>query len=104
MIIKVNTNGSAANDLVDLAFRFGVSRSAVTRYVTTWICFLYHHLKELDWMPSVEQVAGTLPSVFHAKYPSTFAMVVKYLWRHQQIFICNHQRGVATNIIILLSF
>ena len=61
--------------VVDLAFRFGVSQSAVTQYVTTWICFLYHHLKEIDWKPSVEQVAGTLPSVFRAKYPSTFAII-----------------------------
>ena len=27
-------------------------------------------------MPSVEQVAGTLPSFFHAKYPGTFAIIV----------------------------
>ena len=61
--------------VMDLAFRFGVSASTVSRYVTTWICFMYHHLKELDWMPSVEQVMGTLPPVFVERYPSTYAIV-----------------------------
>ena len=32
----------------DLAFRFGISPSVVSRYINTWICFLYHHLKEID--------------------------------------------------------
>ena len=49
----------------DLAFRFGLSPSQTSRYVTTWICFLYHHLKELDWMPTVQQVAGTMPCTFN---------------------------------------
>ena len=34
--------------LKDLAFRFGISPSIVSRYINTWICFLYHHLKEVD--------------------------------------------------------
>ena len=61
--------------VLDLAFRFGISPAAVSRCVTTWICFLYQHLKEIDWMPSVEQVAGTLPPVFREKYPNTYAIV-----------------------------
>jgi hypothetical protein len=59
----------------DLAFRFGLSTAQVSRYLTTWICFLYHHIKELDWMPSVQQVAGTLPCVFKEKFPNTFAII-----------------------------
>ena len=59
----------------DLAFRFGVSSATVSRYITTWICFLYHHLKEIDWMPSVEQVAGTLPAAFQERYSSTYAII-----------------------------
>ena len=60
---------------VDLANRFCVSSSTVTNYVTTWICFLYHHLKEIDWMPAVAQIQGTLPPVFRERYPTTYAIV-----------------------------
>ena len=59
----------------DLAFRFGVPNSVVSRYITTWICFIYHHIKELEWMPSVDQVKGTLPVAYHEKFPNTFAII-----------------------------
>ena len=61
--------------LRDLALRFGLSTSLTSRYLTTWICFLYQHLKEIDWMPTVEQVLGTLPDSFRKKYPTTFAII-----------------------------
>ena len=61
--------------LKDLAFRFGISTSTVSRYITTWICFLYHHLKEINWTPSVEQVQGTLPHSFRKQFPNTFAII-----------------------------
>ena len=61
--------------LTDLAFRFGVSKSVVSRYLTTWISFPYHHLKEIEWMPSVQQVSGTLPHGFRMHYPNTFAII-----------------------------
>ena len=61
--------------VLDLSVRFGVSRTAVSRYVTTWICFLYQHLKEIDWMPSVEQVFGTLPPAFREHFPTTYAII-----------------------------
>lgn len=61
--------------LADLAYRFGISTSVVSRYITTWICFLYHQLKEIDWMPAVEQVKGTLPIAFRQKFPSTYAII-----------------------------
>lgn len=56
--------------LNDMAYRFGVSTSQVSRYITTWICFLYHHMKEIDWMPAVSQVLGTLPTTFKDKFPT----------------------------------
>ena len=59
----------------DLAFRFGISTSTVSRYITTWICFLYHHLKELDWSPSFKQVMGTLPHSFQTSYSNTYAII-----------------------------
>ena len=37
-----------------------------------WIYFLYHHLKELNWSPSVEQVLGTLPHSFQERFPTTY--------------------------------
>lgn len=58
----------------DLAFRFGICESLVSRYVSTWICFLYHHLKEVKWMPDIEQVRATLPHSFRQAY-STFAII-----------------------------
>ena len=61
--------------VVDLAFRFHLSPAAVSRYITTWICFLYHQLKELDWMPAVEQVAGTLPPSFRGQFQSTYTLI-----------------------------
>ena len=59
----------------DLAFRFKISASVVSRYITTWICFLYHHLREIDWVPTVEQVTGTLPHSFRKFYPNTYAII-----------------------------
>lgn len=59
----------------DLGFRFGISDSLVSRYICTWVCFLYRHLKEINWTPSAEQVAATLPHAFREKYPTTFAII-----------------------------
>ena len=59
----------------DLGFRFGISPATVSRYFITWICFLYHHLKEIDWCPTTEQVAGTLPNAFKEKYPMTYIII-----------------------------
>lgn len=60
---------------VDLAYRFGISNTQVSRYITTWICFLYHHLKEVDWVPAVNQVLATLPTSFQEKFPKTYAIL-----------------------------
>ena len=61
--------------LIDLAFRFNISPSQASRYITTWVCFLYNHLREINWMPAVNQVLGTQPSSFKEKYPSTYAII-----------------------------
>ena len=61
--------------VLDLARRFGVSRSLVSKYFITWVCFLYQHLNEIDWTPSAEQVASTLPCVFQEKYPMTYSII-----------------------------
>ena len=32
----------------DLSYRFGISTVLISEYVTTWVCFMYHQLKEID--------------------------------------------------------
>ena len=59
----------------DLAFRFAISLSTVSRYFITWICFMYHHFKEIDWCPTSKQVAGTMPNAFKEKYPTTYMII-----------------------------
>ena len=59
----------------DLAVRFGISIGLVSRYVTTWICFLYQQLKEIQWMPTQQQVAANLPHVFKENYSLTYAII-----------------------------
>ena len=59
----------------DLAIRFGLSTGLTSKYITTWICFLYHHLNEIDWMPTVEQVWATQPAVFKDKFPTTYVII-----------------------------
>lgn len=36
---------------------------------------MYQHLKEIDWTPSVEQVAATLPCAFQEKYPTMYCII-----------------------------
>ena len=59
----------------DLAHRFCLSTELVSKYFITWILFIYHHLKEIDWTPSVEQVAAILPCAFQDKYPTTYSII-----------------------------
>ena len=37
----------------DLADQFGISVGSVSKYFITRVCFLYHYLTEIDWMPKV---------------------------------------------------
>lgn len=59
----------------DLAFRFGISVSTVSKYFITWVCFMYSHLKEVQWMPDVEQVKSTLPLAFKESYSNTYTIL-----------------------------
>ncbi len=59
----------------DLAFRFGIAASTVSKYFITWVCFLYSHLKEINWMPDVEQIKATLPLAFRDQYSSTYTII-----------------------------
>ena len=59
----------------DIACRFGIAVSTVSKYFITWISFLYHHLSELQWAPTVEQVKRTLPQEFREKFSDTYAII-----------------------------
>ena len=59
----------------DLAYRFGLAVSVVSKYFITWVRFLYNHLREVDWMPTAEQVKATLPHVFKEQYANTFIII-----------------------------
>ena len=59
----------------DIAFRFQIAVSTVSKYFITWVSFLYHHLSELPWTPTVEQVRGTLPQAFKEKFPDTYSII-----------------------------
>ena len=61
MLVKLKLNLKVE----DLAFRFKISASLVSRYITTWINYLYHHLCEID---------GTLAHSFRQLYPNTYAI------------------------------
>lgn len=45
----------------DLAVRFELSQSHVSRTITTWINAMYHRFKEIDIWPTREQSRGNLP-------------------------------------------
>ena len=59
----------------DIAYCFGISEPTISRYLTTWVCFLYQQLKEINWMPDVAQVVDTLPTSFRDKYQTTYAII-----------------------------
>ena len=61
--------------VVDLAYRFGISTGLVSSYFITWPCFMYKQFSDIDWTPSIEQVAGTLLSKFKEKYPTTYSII-----------------------------
>lgn len=55
----------------DLAFRFKISQSSVSRIFITWINLLYCKFKEVDIWPSREQVDYYMPIKFQEQYPMT---------------------------------
>ena len=59
----------------DLAERFGISVSTVSRICITWINFLYLKLKELPLWPSREMVNSFMPCVFKDLYPTTRVII-----------------------------
>ena len=64
--------GLRCNLLVaDLAYRFQVSHSTISRIFTTWVNFLYDKFKEIAIWPSKSQVQSSMPTQFRQLYPNT---------------------------------
>ena len=57
--------------VADLAYRFQVSHSTISRIFTTWVNFLYHKFKEIPIWPSKSQVQSSMPTQFRQLYPNT---------------------------------
>ena len=55
----------------DLAYRFGISQSTVSRILITWINFLYLQFQCIPFWPSKEMIVADMPESFRRLYPST---------------------------------
>lgn len=55
----------------DLANRFGISQSSVSRITATWINLLFHSLKGLERYPPWHIVKKYMPESFKEQYPNT---------------------------------
>lgn len=60
-----------AKDDLELAFLFGLRRTAVSSLTLTWIKFLYFQLKEININPSKQVVQQHMPKDFKKQFPST---------------------------------
>lgn len=56
---------------LDLANRFSISKSSVSRIVCTWINLMFHSLKALEHYPPWHIVKKYMPEVFKKDYPNT---------------------------------
>ena len=59
----------------DLAYRFGVSQSTVSRIIITWINFLYLELKKIPLWPPKEIIQVNMPKAFKEKYQRTRVII-----------------------------
>ena len=70
----------------------------MSNYLSKWICFLYHYLTEIDWMPTFSQVEATLPHNSKEKHPNTLQslMQVNSFLKHQVIHNFSRPLRVTT--------
>lgn len=59
----------------DIAFRFNISQTSVSRIFNTWINFLYHKFKEVPIWPPKQQVQYYMPTSFKDSYPTTRCVI-----------------------------
>ena len=86
----------------DLADRFGISISSVSRIYITWINFLYYELKDLFPFPSQELVRKNMPKEF-AQYPTTRIILDCTELFIQRPPLCwpDHKHGQTINTTIM---
>ena len=56
---------------LDLAQRFDISQSSVSRITMTWINLMYHNLKALECFPLFHVIKKYMPEPFKTEYPNT---------------------------------
>ena len=59
----------------DLAYRFGISQSTVSRIVTTWLDFMFHKFKEIPIWLNRQVVDHFMPDCFRSLYPRTRCVI-----------------------------
>ena len=59
----------------DLADRFGVSKSTISRIFTSWIRLLREESEPLMVWPSKEEILHHMPAAFKAKYPDVVVII-----------------------------
>lgn len=59
----------------DLAYRFGISQSSVSRLLITWINFVYLQFKEIPLWPPKALIVANMPTCFKVKYPATCVII-----------------------------
>ena len=59
----------------DLAYRFQISQTTVSRIVTTWVNFMYYKFKEIPIWPSRQSVDYYMPDCFRSLYPKTRCII-----------------------------
>ena len=63
-----------------IKLRLNLQVKDLANRLTTWICLLYQHMKEIEWMPTPKQVESTLPVTFKQEYPTTYAIIDASKW------------------------
>ena len=63
----------------DLAVRFELSQSHVSRIITTWVNAMFHRFKEVEIWPMREQAFANLPEKVREFCPTLRCMTL-HLW------------------------
>ncbi len=87
----------------DIADRFGVSVSTVSRTLNTWINFLYHTLKQLPIWPSAKVIKDTMPKCcFKEQYPKTRVRFSFSIHMMYELNFCKQCRSFVCSIFRLM--